>query len=249
MTIQKDGEAMVYSRVQTKKVYELVAEQIRDRIQRGHIKPGERLESVEQLAKRFQVGRSTIREALSALRAMGLVDIRQGEGTFVTGRDLSKLAEPIGELMKLNKKEMLEFFEVRKIIESGAAGIAAGKRNEEHLSAMREALDAMEQATGGDNLGEIADANFHLAIAEATQNSVLIKMMEQISDTLRNTMRESRRLWLFSEDSTLDRLYQEHMAIYVAIEDQNPMLAQQLMLAHLVKVENLLVRFYQEDQE
>lgn len=239
---------MEYTRVQTKKIYELVAEQIRDRIQRGEVKPGERLESVEQLAKRFQVGRSTIREALSALRAMGLVDIRQGEGTFVTGFNLSRLAEPIGDFVKINKKEMLEFFEVRKIIEAGAASIAASKRKPEHLDAMKASLDAMGKATGKDNLGEAADANFHIAIAEATQNSVLLKMMNQIADTLRDTMRESRRLWLFSEDSTLERLSQEHTAIYRAIEEQNPPLAQQLMLAHLVKVENLLIRFYQEEQ-
>lgn len=238
---------MEYSRVQTKKIYELVAEQIRDRIQRGEVKAGERLESVEQLAKRFQVGRSTIREALSALRAMGLVDIRQGEGTFVTRYDLSRLAEPIGDFIKINKKEMLEFFEVRKIIESGAASIAAQKRTPEHLLAMKAALASMASATGGDNLGEVADANFHIAIAEATQNAVLLKMMNQIADTLRDTMKESRRLWLFSEDSTLERLHQEHCAIYNAIEEQNPMLAQQLMLAHLVKVENLLIRYYQEE--
>lgn len=240
---------MVFSRVQTKKVYELVAEQIRKRIQSGEIKPGERLESVEQLAKRFQVGRSTIREALSALRAMGMVDIRQGEGTFITSYDLTKLAQPIGRFTNINKQEMIEFFEVRKIIESGAVAIAASKRNEGHLSAMREALETMEQATGGDNLGEIADANFHLAIAEATQNNVLIKMMEMISDTLRDTMKESRRLWLFSEDSTLDRLHQEHRSIFASIEEQNPILAQQLMLAHLVKVENVLVRYYQDRAE
>lgn len=240
---------MVFSRVQTKKIYELVAEQIRKRIQSGELKPGERLESVEQLAKRFQVGRSTIREALSALRAMGLVDIRQGEGTFVTSYDLMKLAQPIGDFANINKKEMMEFFEVRKIIESGAAGIAACKRKDRHLKAMREAIEAMEQATGGDNLGEIADANFHLAIAESTQNSVLIKMMEMISDTLRDTMRESRRLWLFSEDSTLDRLHQEHRSIFNSIEEQNPILAQQLMLAHLVKVENVLVRYHQDQSK
>lgn len=239
---------MEYSRVQNKKIYEQVAEQIRNRIQQGEVKPGERLESVEQLAKRFQVGRSTIREALSALRAMGLVDIRQGEGTFVTRLDMSKLAEPIGNFARINKKEMLEFFEVRKIIESGAASIAATKRTQKHLDAMREALEAMDQALGGDNLGELADARFHMAIAEATQNSVLLKMMHQISDTLQDTMRESRRLWLFSENATLERLHQEHGAIYRAIEEMNPLLAQQLMLAHLMKVENLSIRYYQEER-
>lgn len=234
---------MDYTRVQTKKIYELVAEQIRGRIERGEVKPGERLESVEQLGRRFQVGRSTIREALSALRAMGLVDIRQGEGTFVTGSFTKSLSTPIGAFSKLGKKEMLEFFEVRKIIEAGASSIAAARRKPKDLDDMRAALKSMAAATGKDNLGEAADAEFHLAIARATENGMLIQMMNQISDTMRDTMKESRKLWLFSEDSTLERLHREHESIYSAIEEQNPMLAQQLMLAHLVKVENLLLRY------
>jgi len=243
----------LYSKIQQpKKIYELVAEQIRSRILRGELKQGDRLDSVEQLAKQFQVGRSTIREALSALRAMGLVDIRQGEGTFVASFNLAKLAEPIGRFLSLNQEEMLEFFEVRKIIESGAAGISALKHQPHHLEAMRQALDEMERAAreeDGDTRGEMADAHFHLAIAEATQNSVLVTMMNQISDTLKATMRESRRLWLFSENSTLERLHQEHLLIYQAIADRNASLAEQLMLSHLSKVEQTLLQMYRKPDE
>lgn len=240
---------MTNTRVQSRKGYELVAEQLRESIEGGEFRPGTRLDSVEQLGKRFHVGRSTIREALSYLRAMGLVDIRQGEGTFVTKATERRLGQPIGIFSKLDKNEMLEFFEVRKIVESGAASLAAAKRKPEHLLAMRNALAAMGHATGKDNLGEAADAEFHLAIAQATGNSMLAKMMNQISDTMRDTMKESRRLWLFSEEPTLERLHREHDFIYSAIEDQNPMLAQQLMLAHLVKVENLLMRNFPAEED
>jgi GntR family transcriptional regulator, transcriptional repressor for pyruvate dehydrogenase complex len=240
---------MRQSRVQAKKGYELLAEELRGMIERHEVKPGERLESVEQLSKRFQVGRSTIREALSALRVLGLVDIRQGEGTFAAGPRMSRPEERIGDFTLLTMEEKLEFFEVRKIIESGAAFAAASKRTPEQLTAMRSALEAMKKASGKEDLGEAADADFHLAIAEATQNSMLVRMMRQISETLRDTMKESRALWLFSEDSTLERLHKEHDAIYSAIEDQNPLLSQQLMLAHLVKVENLLVRHQAKRQE
>lgn len=236
---------MENSRVQAKKIYEIVAEQLRERIERGEVKPGDRLESVEQLAKHFQVGRSTIREALSALRATGLVDIRQGEGTFVQEWAPSGTADPVTDFPALSPKEMLDFFELRKIIEAGAAFVAAGKRKPEHLTAMHTALEGMRKASGGDNLGESADADFHLAIANATGNLLLVKMMGQIADTLRGTMKESRRLWLFSDNSSLERLYKEHLSIYHAIEDQNELLAQHLMLAHLVKVENLLLRSHQ----
>ncbi|MCR8643454.1 FadR family transcriptional regulator [Paenibacillus sp. N1-5-1-14] len=236
------------TRLQTKKIYEIVAEQIQSRIQSGEYKAGDRLESVEQLSKNYQVGRSTIREALSALRAIGLVDIRQGEGTFVTKFDPGVLAEPIGDFVRFNKKEMLDFFEVRKMIEARSAAIAAQRRKPEHLEAMRQALYAMENAKSDGNLGEMADADFHIAIAEATQNKMLLRMMNQISETLRDTMRESRRLWLFSKEKTLERLHNEHQFIYNAIEDQNPLLAEQVMLAHLTKVENVFNQYCEENK-
>lgn len=253
-------------RVAGKKSYERTAEQLLEWIRQNGIKPGQRLESVEQLGKRFQVGRSTIREALSYLRAKGLVEIRQGDGTFATApeavrpgagaasesgflplpaleSDSNGAHHPAaGEEALLSRQEVLEFFEMRKIVESGVAALAASKRTEEDLQAMRDALDTMRLAAGGDNLGEAADAEFHLAIARAAQNRILFQTMSRISDTLRTTMRESRRLWLFAEDTTLERLHKEHDALYSAIEEQNPPLAQQLMLAHLHKVERLLLQ-------
>lgn len=240
---------MEFSRVQRRKGYELVAEQIEESIKNGLVKPGERLDSVEQLSKRFQVGRSTIREALSALRATGLVDIRQGEGTFVAKPLPSEGAGPLRLVAGLTRQEVLEFFEVRKIVEAGAASAAAAKRTPEQLAAMRTALQAMHSAVRDDRLGEEADAQFHLAVAAATGNRMLAGLMLQISDTLQATMKEARRLWLFSEDLTLERLHKEHSAILDAIEEGNAPLAGQLMLAHLSKVEQLLLRHWQEQNE
>ncbi|MDQ0340046.1 GntR family transcriptional repressor for pyruvate dehydrogenase complex [Caldalkalibacillus uzonensis] len=234
---------MGYKRVRTKKIYEIVAEQLIEMIKSGELKPGDKLDSVEQLAKNFNVGRSAIREALSALRAMGLVHMKQGEGTFVNAYDFSKLSLPATPAILLDNKSMLEFFEVRKIIETGAASLAATKRKESDLAQMKAALDEMSRAAGDEDLGEKADVKFHLAIAEASQNSVLVKLMNQIADTMVETMRESRRIWLYAEESTFERLYQEHVSIYQAIVDRNAPLAEQLMLAHLVKVEEVLIRF------
>jgi GntR family transcriptional regulator, transcriptional repressor for pyruvate dehydrogenase complex len=235
---------MEFSRVQRRKSYELVAEQIEESIKNGLVKPGERLDSVEQLSKRFQVGRSTIREALSALRATGLVDIRQGEGTFVAKPNASEGSRPLRLVAGLTRQEVLEFFEVRKIVEAGAASAAASKRTPEQLEAMRAALQAMQSTVRDDHLGEEADAQFHLAVAAATGNGMLAGLMLQISDTLQATMKEARRLWLFSEDLTLERLHKEHGAILDAIEEGNAPLAGQLMLAHLSKVEQLLLRHW-----
>jgi GntR family transcriptional repressor for pyruvate dehydrogenase complex len=236
---------MEFKRIQSKKVYELVAEQIENMIKTNQINPGDQLDSVEQLAKNFNVSRSTIREALSALKAMGYIDVKQGEGTFVKERDdpFSMITLP----QQLDRASLLEFLEVRKIMESNAAAIAASKRTESDLKKMQDSLHTMEnslreeRAKGG-RVDIEADVHFHRVIAEATHNSVLIQMMNQMSEALYHMIHNSRQQWL-SDSSTIKRLYHEHCSIYKAIEDQNATLAQQLMLAHLVKVEQGLQLF------
>lgn len=232
-----------------KKTYELIMEELKEMIILGQLKPGEQLDSVEQLAKKFAVSRSVIREALSALSAMGYIDIRHGHGTFVTKPDLSSLTHPIASSRPLNAQEMLQFFEVRKIIESGTAKAAAIRRTDQNLEKMRAALVAMKQAGHDLKLGEEADVNFHLAIAEATQNELLIQLMHSISHTLSQTMLESRRILYFYEETSLEKLYREHQAIYEAIVDQNAGLAQELMLAHLKKVEEVYVRSLNQERK
>lgn len=234
---------MEYKRIQTKKIYEMVAEQIQDMIKDAKLKPGDQLDSVEQLAKKFNVSRSTIREALSALRATGFIEVRQGEGTFVKKKDL-QLSTPITLPQNMDKKTMLEFLDARKIIESNSAAMAASKRTDDDLCKMKEALYQMEKVLEHEqldgDLGEKADQQFHLAISEATHNFVLIQMMSQMENALYNMMHKSRQIWLLSDPATFKRLYQEHLSIYRAIEDRNATLAQQLMLSHLVKVEQAL---------
>nr|WP_307190169.1 GntR family transcriptional regulator [Geomicrobium sp. JCM 19039] len=111
---------MKYERVRSKKIYEEVADSLKGAIEKGDLKPGDRLESVEKLAERFAVGRSAIREALSALRATGLVDIRHGEGTFVRSYESIDLKIPYSSLLLVNPKEIKELLEVRKILEVGS---------------------------------------------------------------------------------------------------------------------------------
>ncbi len=229
-------------RIHTKKTYEIVAEKIQDLIQEDGLQPGDKLDSVEKLAKKFQVGRSAVREALSALRAMGIVEMRQGDGTFIQAVRPANRTGPSPLTLQHDKDELLEFLEVRKLIESGTAALAADKRTDKQLNTMREALQDMKKAIGNEDVGQQADVKFHLAIAEATQNSMLIHLIHQVSDTLKNTMKETRSLWIYGDQSTVERLYQEHLAIYQAIEEQNADLAQQLMLSHLMKVEKVLQR-------
>ncbi|WP_299744725.1 FadR/GntR family transcriptional regulator [uncultured Rossellomorea sp.] len=239
---------MNYKRIKPRKIYEEVAEVLIDMIKSGQLKSGDKLDSVQQLAENFQVGRSAVREALSALRAMGLVEMHQGEGTYVREFDSSMLSLPIYIAALMKKDDVKQLLEVRRILEIGAVEAAASRRTDEQLKEIKTALDQMHSASD-EELGEEADFRFHMAIAKASQNELLTGLMNNVSEMMVTTMRETRRLWLYSKKSTLDRLYQEHQNIYEAIEAKDGQKAQQLMLHHLHSVEEVLMKYFEDIQE
>ncbi|MDZ5470521.1 FadR/GntR family transcriptional regulator [Bacillus sp. 31A1R] len=235
---------MEYKRIKPRKIYEEVAEVLLESIKRGELKPGDKLDSVQQLAENFQVGRSAIREALSALRAMGLVEMKQGEGTYIKGFEVDQISSPITTAILMDKGDVVNLLEVRKIIEAGAAASAALKRTEENLHAMMVALDEMKEARGDEEIGEQADMKFHLAIAEASQNPLLTSLLNHVSELMIETMKETRRLWLFSKQTTSEKLREEHVAIYNAIKEGNEAKARSAMLTHLENVESILEKYF-----
>jgi GntR family transcriptional regulator, transcriptional repressor for pyruvate dehydrogenase complex len=237
-----------YKRIKPRKIYEEVAEALIDMIKSGQLKSGDKLESVQQLAENFQVGRSAVREALSALRAMGLVEMHQGEGTYVREFDSKMLSLPVYIAVLMKKEDVKNLLEVRRILEVGAVQAAAARRTDEQLAEIKEALDQME-AANDQELGEEADFRFHMAIANASQNELLIGLMNNVSEMMVTTMRETRRLWLYSEKSTLDRLWKEHQQIYIAIQAQKGSEAQTLLLKHLKSVEGVLMNYFDEMKE
>lgn len=233
----------MYKQIKPKKIYEEVAEAILHMIQTGQLKPGDKLDSVQQLAENFQVGRAAIREALTALRAMGLIEMKQGEGTYVREFDPAMLSFPISTAILMSKEDVAHLLEVRKLLEVGAAGLAALKRTEEDLRAMQSALTQMREVIGDEELGEKADFLFHMAIAEATKNPLLVSLMNNVSGMMMETMRETRRIWLFAKQATTEQLLEDHIAIFEAIRDQNAELAQERMKEHLGHVEKVLANY------
>ena len=230
---------MGYKTIQTKKIYEEVTDSLLAMLRSGEFKPGDKLDSVEQMAKNFNVGRSAIREALSGLRALGVVEMRQGEGTYITQFDASKFALPLETALLMKREDIRELSEVRKILEVGAAGAASANYRSDDLQAMEKALRTMEKATCHGELGEKSDLEFHLAIAKATHNQMLINLMTSVSDIMVESMKETRYLLLYSEER-MASLFKEHQSIFQAIKERNPEKAQRCMLEHLLGVEKLL---------
>ncbi len=237
-----------YKRIKPRKIYEEIAEALMDMIKSGELKPGDKLASVQQLAENFQVGRSAVREALSALRAMGLVEMHQGEGTYIREFESNMLTLPVYTAMLMKKADVKNLLEVRRILEVGAVSAAAERRTVEQLAEIESALEQMKKASD-EELGEEADFQFHMAIAKASQNDLLISLMNNVSEMMVTTMRETRRIWLYSTEKALGRLTLEHQSIYESIRDQDGPRAQQLMLDHLHSVEEVLMKYMNEMEE
>ena len=229
-------------RIQTKKIYEEVADALITMIQNEELSPGDRLESVEQLAQNFDVSRSAVREALSGMRAMGLIEMRQGEGTFVSKFNASNFTLPVTVGMLLGKEDIKELYEVRKILEAGAARSAALYHQEEDLRPIENAIEDMKKANQHGEIGEEADMRFHTAIVNATHNQILIHLMRSVSEVMINVLRETREVLIYSEKKAVS-LMNEHQLIYEAIKERQPEQAQQYMLDHLRNVEESLEKY------
>lgn len=237
---------MKYKQIKPKKIYEEVAEALHEMIRTGVIKPGDKLDSVQQLAENFQVGRSAIREALSALKAMGLVEMRQGEGTFIKGFEAQQIKFPLSTAILMNKEDIAHLLEVRKIIEAGTAAAAAKKRKSADIEALQGALEEMKHAKGDGELGEKADFKFHLLLAAAAHNPLLSNLLDHVSEMMIETQKETRRVWLFSKQTTSEKLYEQHMRIFHAVLEQDEEKARKAMLDHLDNVEEILDKYFEE---
>jgi len=222
-----------------RKAYEIVADTIRKQIMQGEWPVGTRLPSVEKLAVRYDVGRSTIREALMALKANGWVDVRHGGGTFVLK---TSEAAPVWQAPEINdKRQLTAWLELRHILETESAAFAALRRTDAQLERLHAVLREMSSLDEEEAL-EQADIRFHLALAEAGGNPLLHGALESLFSNMGRVMRESRRLWLFAEQSEAGRLLEEHRLIVTAVKERNAALAKRRMAAHLRKVEQVLER-------
>jgi GntR family transcriptional repressor for pyruvate dehydrogenase complex len=236
---------MEFPKFETRKIYEKIAAHLEEQIVGGVWKPGHKLPSTKELSEAYQVGRSTIREALSALKAKGLLEIRQGEGSYVRKVEPEDIKLPGLETLLLSKETVLELLEARKALETANAGIAAEKRTDADLAAFERVLAAMEAHLGNEEEGERADVEFHRTLAAATHNSVMVRLLETISGQMELAIRETRRLQMYANVAVSEQLWNEHQAIYSAVRAKDPAAAQQAMRDHLFHVERMLAAYLQ----
>ena len=222
----------MYLPVQTERLYQQIVEQIELRFVTGELKVGDQLPSERELAEQFGVSRIAVREAVKALREKGLVEIRPGRGTFITNGAQGVIRHSIGLLMKFGSVGASpNLVEVREIMEPEIAFLAAKRIAASQISAMTEAVRVMDTALNDVNAFVEADLDFHLALAQATQNPIIPILMDSIIDLLRE---QRKRIALVG--GGLSRGQYHHKKIMEAVLHHDSKSARLAMQQHLKQV-------------
>ena len=230
----------MFNKVQTKKVYMKIVEQVRDLIKEGRLKPGDKLPPEQVLAEEFGTSRPSVREALSALEILGITESRGGKGNFIKNNLNFPLYEQ--KFRELEEEESpFELLEARKVVETEIVGLAAKKATEEEIAVIQGSLNKMKDAMT--NIPEIMefDREFHINIARAAHNSLLFSMMIYLTDLLKEKLWINLKEKSWSIPGHTQKYFEEHNEILNAIKNKDSKRARNRMYDHLAGVERDLL--------
>jgi GntR family transcriptional repressor for pyruvate dehydrogenase complex len=231
-TLDSVGVKPVYRAVKTSRLYEQIVQQVEESILKGQLKAGDQLPAERDLAQRFGVSRTAVREAVKALREKGLVEAYSGRGTFVTDGTSHAIRQSLDLLIRINQQEGSTYLaELRHMLEPEIAALAATRIEEQLLGTMREAVAAMERSLHDPDAYIEADLDFHLALAEAAGNPLILSLLDSIVGLLRE-----QRARIFNVEGGPERGQFHHKRILAAVEARNADAARQTMRDHLEQV-------------
>jgi GntR family transcriptional repressor for pyruvate dehydrogenase complex len=232
---------MPFQPVHMEKLSQGVVRQIELLILRGLLRPGERLPSERELAERMGVSRPSLREAIAELQERGLLVTKAGAGVFVANMLGSAFSDALIQLFASHEEAVFDYVSFRRDLEGMAADRAARFGSDTDLMVIDTVFRKMEAAhTKRDPSDEAElDAEFHLAIIEASHNIVMLHMMRAMFDLLRAGVFYNRQQ-MFKQRITRDQLLEQHRAINDAIQGRDPQAARRSAEAHMTYVENSL---------
>ncbi len=206
-----------------------IAAQLRDRILKETLSPGQRLPTEQALGAQFGVSRNVIREAIARLKLTGLVETRHGVGTFVK-QDIENRPFEIEQDDLLEFKQLIDVYRLRVEVEAGAAALAATHRTSAQLEAIKQALRQSGQHQDWE-AGAKSAVDFHLAVSQASNNPYFTRIMGHLDSVIRDAVRTLR--FRSMGTSRLEEVDAEHERIVDAIERQDANMARQAMREHL----------------
>jgi DNA-binding FadR family transcriptional regulator len=220
-----------------------IATRLLSLVKEKQLRPGDKLPPERELAVMMQVSRPSLREALQALAIMNIIEMRQGDGTYVTSLEPELLVEPLDFVFSLNDSTLLELFEARKIVEVGIVALAAQRITAAEIQELETCLEKSLKASDNPRAFLEADLELHKRIVTAAQNPLLGRFMDSISQLgLVSRSRTTEIPGLIKQSAA------DHQAIVAALKAHDPEAARQAMLRHLDNVERKLKALIPENK-
>ena len=211
---------------------------IKEMLVRGQLKPGDRLPPEKELSENLGLSRSSLREAVKALELIRVLDVRRGDGTYVTSLEPGLLLEAMTFVVDLHQDaSILHLFEVRRILEPAAAVLAARKATDADIGRLHAILGEVDEATSVEDL-VTHDLTFHAAICDLSGNPYLSSLLESLSGS---TLRA--RIWRgLTEENAVERTLAEHRTIVDALAAGDAELVRSCVTVHISGVERWLAQ-------
>lgn len=222
--------------VDRRPLYEQVADRLREFIDTSGMQPGDKLSNVRDLAAELQVGRSSIREAITALRAQGIVDVRHGDGIYLLQRPEDVISSLAAELVETHVDHPY-IWETRQALEAQCARLAAMHATADDLAELDASLAQMKTEIDGGLPGTEGDRRFHLGVAVAAHNPLLLRLLKGLRQALDRTSETS-----LTRPGQPAKSLEDHRGIVDAIRARESADAANLMLVHLVNTTDALIK-------
>jgi len=233
----------LFNKIETKKVYKKIIEQIIELIQHGDLKPGDKLPSENILTKEFDISRPSVREALSAMEVMGIIESKGGKGNFI--KDNIDFFMSKHSLNELNEKESpFELLEVKKIIEPGCAGLCALHATKEDIIIMKKSLEKIHKSNGNIDLMIKYDREFHLNIAKATHNNLIFSFIQYLYNKSKEKKWNKLKQKRWRIPGSPEKYHMHHKKILDAIRRKNYQEASENMFNHINIVEKEIIDLF-----
>ncbi|HYL11962.1 MAG TPA: FadR/GntR family transcriptional regulator [Terriglobales bacterium] len=229
-TLNNDFEA-----IRRNKVYEEVAKQI-ERLILKKLHPGDKLPSERELTEMLGVSRSSIRDAIRSLELVGLVEPRQGAGTVVKEISSSTLVNPLSAVLMHKREAVSELLDFRKMLEPPLAARAAKRASAEEIAEMEEILKRQDQKVRQGDVAIEEDSDFHYSVALASENTVVLRVLDIVMDLLRETRERSLQV-----EGRPQKSLAGHRRIVAAIKRHDPDAAENAMRRHIQDVEEIVL--------
>jgi GntR family transcriptional repressor for pyruvate dehydrogenase complex len=231
------SDKKLFSPIRSRKLSDAVYRQLVSLISSGELKPGDKIPSERELAADMGISRQSIREALNRAEVMRLIEVRQGEGSFILSSVNESLKPPLSLIMEKEVERIFDFLEIRKLVEGWCAEKAAVEATADELENMQEILDKMKKVAAKDKQWEAMDLALHLSFAKATHNVIAVHIMEALKSNFRPFFKFTKSM---PSSERIDVLWQHHYEIFSAIKQKDPVTAKKKVIAHLNFIEEKL---------